>query len=47
MFMHKTALTFDQRCTKIMSVTNAEKSHTLKVCIFGQTTKQQLSNFEP
>ena len=42
MFMHKTALTFDQRCTKIMSVTNAEKSHTLKIWSNYQATVKRL-----
>ena len=31
-----------------MSMTNAEKSwNTLNICLFGQTTKQPLSKFEP
>ena len=31
-----------------MSMTNAEKSlNALKICLYGQTSKQPLSNLEP
>ena len=31
-----------------MSMTNAENHwNTLKICLFGQTTEQRFSNFEP